>query len=132
MSSANETDFALLDLVEWAEVVELAAGQDGFGQPLADVGLAARAGRGELVEAEIRDDLREVGGWFAHRPMVDGLPPQPGILQHLVSLGRRPEHPVGDPEHPPAMPLKDLQSLTHPSIFTGAVFGRRGRRGLPS
>ena len=81
-------------------------GEHRLGQPRPDVDLPPGAGRVQRGQAEVGDHadqerLRRPDG----RP-VDGLPAQPGVLQDVLGVGGRPEHPVGDPEQPRAQGLE--------------------------
>ena len=82
---------------------DVGAGQQRFRQPLADVFLAAARQRSQAVERLPRDDPDEVRPRVAHLRLVDVGPPQPGLLQHVLRVGRRPEHLVGDREQQAAM-----------------------------
>ena len=50
---------------------------------------------------------------------VDGLPPQPGVLEHILGIGGRAQHPIGDAEESPALLLElvELRRRFHPDIL---------------
>ena len=77
---------------------DVGAGQQRFRQPLTDVVLAAARQRSHLVERLPRDDPDEVRPRVMHLRVIDVGPPQPGLLQDVLSVGRRPEQLVGDRE----------------------------------
>ncbi len=68
-----------------------------LGQPLARIDLAADAGRAQVVDREPRRHGREVG---LRRLRLDLrlVVAQEGLLDDVLGLGDRPEHPVGDRE----------------------------------
>src|SRR5207253_10418068 len=49
-------------------------------------------------------DADEVGAVVAHLVVVDGGPPQPRLLHHVLGVGGGAEHLVGDGEQKPAVP----------------------------
>src|SRR5690606_25017880 len=65
-------------------------------EPLAHIGLAPGPGRGELIETEVGEDLRQP--CLGHPDPVDvgRLPAQEGLLHGVLGLARRAEEAVGD------------------------------------
>ena len=103
------------------------AGQQRFGQPLADVGLAAGPRRAQVVDAQPgghrgQERLRRVDrARPAARHRLRPVVAQEGLLDDVLRLADAAEHPVGDREHqrpqPPVMrraavPL--APALAHP------------------
>ena len=70
--------------------------QQRFGQPDADIVLALRGGRAELVQAQIGHQPREVGAGMLDGALVHLGPAQPGLLHDVLGLGARAEHAVGE------------------------------------
>jgi hypothetical protein len=67
-----------------------------LGEPLPHVGLTACPRRGELVEAEVGQDLRQPGLGDRDTGGVGGLPAQEGLLDDILGLVRGAEETVGD------------------------------------
>ena len=82
---------------------DIGAGQQRLRQPLADVVLAAARQGPQPVERLPGDDPDEVGARVTHLRAVGAGPPQPGLLHHVLRVGRRPEHLVGDREQQAAV-----------------------------
>jgi hypothetical protein len=59
--------------------------------------LAARLAPAQHIEAHARDDRGQPSAEIADLAGVGTGKPQPGLLDRVVGLGQRPEHPVGDP-----------------------------------
>ncbi|MDH6192755.1 hypothetical protein M2168_005787 [Streptomyces sp. CZ24] len=73
-------------------------GEQGFGQPGADVGLLAAAERPQPGQRLPGGDPHQVRAPFADLGEVDARPAQPGLLEHVLRVGRRAEQLVGDGE----------------------------------
>ena len=71
---------------------------DGFGEPWADVGLAAGASGGEGVDGEAGGGGNEEGGGVEDDGAVGALPAQPDFLDEVFGLGGGAEHAIGDAE----------------------------------
>ena len=65
-------------------------------QPHADVLLAPRLRAGQPVQAQPRGGLRQEGTRALHLRVVDLAPAQPAVLHHVLGLGTRAEHAVGE------------------------------------
>lgn len=121
--------FALLGGVGGAE--HRVADEERLGQPLADVGLAPGAGRGELVEAQVGEDLRQPGLGDLDALDVGGLPAQERVLHGVLGLARGAEEAVGDrlQAGPGGLePVHVVQGQRHGSDPSpGAVRGGRSR-----
>jgi hypothetical protein len=65
-----------------------------LGQPDADILLASRDGRAQLVQAQIGHQAREIGVRMLDGAFVDFGPAQPGLLHDVLGLGARAEHAV--------------------------------------
>src|SRR3546814_11515828 len=81
-------------------------------QPWADIGFATRACGFQAVEAQARDDARQIGGRRID-PAIDLFPSKPRILPHLLSLAERAEH-SQDQAHEqltPALEIAPARSL---------------------
>jgi hypothetical protein len=94
------------------------AAEEGLGEPLADVGLAAGAGRGQFVEAQVGEDLGQPGLRHLDASGVRRLPPQIRLLHDVLGLADRAEETVG----------QRLQAIPG-GLETIDV--RRGRRHVP-
>ena len=103
---------------------DIGAGQQRLRQPLADVVLAAARQRPQPVERLAGDDPDEVGPRVTHLRAVDAGPPQPGLLHHVLRIGRRAEHLVGDREQQAAMGGERVRA----GHAAGAARGVCGRR----
>jgi hypothetical protein len=73
-------------------------GEQRLGQPRADVRLPAARDRAHPVQREPRGDPHQVGALVTHLDAVDLRPAQPGLLEHVLGVGGRAEHLVGDRE----------------------------------
>ena len=58
--------------------------------------LAARSARAEHVQRHAGDDRRQPAAEVLDLARVHAAEPQPGILDGVVSLAERAQHPVGD------------------------------------
>jgi hypothetical protein len=67
-------------------------GEQRLRQPLADVRLSAPLHRAQPVERLPAGDPHQVGALVAHLRTVDLDPPQPGLLQDVLGVGRRSQH----------------------------------------
>jgi hypothetical protein len=100
-----------------------AIGDNRFGQPLADVALAAGTRRTELVDRQPR------GHRGYERPrrcdLLAGLQrlthPQQRLLHHVLGLGDAAEHPVGERERGGAQLSEELLTGTHSAHPSRAV-----------
>ena len=81
--------------------VRLGAGQERFGQPLADVLLAADARGPEVVDAEACHDRREVRlrRLDLLAAGLGAMDAEEGLLDDVLGLADAADHPVGDREH---------------------------------
>ena len=57
--------------------------------------LAPRLAGPELIEAQASDDRRQPGAEVVDAARVGAVQPEPGLLDGVVGLGYRAEHPVG-------------------------------------
>src|SRR5215212_9641198 len=78
-------------------------GGQRLGQPLPNVFLAPSGQRPHPVERLAGDYPQEVGAGVAHFGALDVRPPQPGLLDHVLGVGGRAEHLVGDGEQQAAV-----------------------------
>src|SRR5215211_407409 len=78
-------------------------GGQRLGQPLPDVLLAPPRQGPEPVERLPGDDPDQVGPRVPHLGALDVGPPQPGLLDHVLGVGGRAEHLVGDGEEQAAV-----------------------------
>lgn len=78
-------------------------GDERFGQPGPDVGLAAPAQRALVGERLVHRDAYEVGARMADLVRILGRPRQPGLLQHVLGVGDAAQHVVDDGEQQFAM-----------------------------
>jgi hypothetical protein len=79
---------------------------DRLRQPRADVVLAARAARAQHVEADARDDRRQPAAEVRDAVGMRALQPEPGLLDGVLGLTGRAEHPVRDCEQVAAVALE--------------------------
>jgi hypothetical protein len=86
---------------------------DRLGQPGADVVLAPRARRLHPVEAQPRGGAREERPGLGHGGAVGGVPAQERVLCHVLRLGDRAEHAIGQPDEEPAMRLEAGGGVRH-------------------
>jgi len=98
---------ALFGCLEGAERPVAGACQHGLGEPGTYVALAPLPGRGQERQAEVGHGGGEPGGRLADGGAVRGGPAQEGVLQDVLSVGRGPQQPVGEPEQAPAFGLED-------------------------
>ncbi len=103
---------------------DIGTGQQRLRQPLADVFLAAARPRSQEVERLSCDDPDQVRPRVTHLRVVDVVPPQPGLLQYVLRVGRRPEHLVGDREQQAAM---DDERIVAHAVATPGALRRLGR-----
>ena len=89
-------------------------GGDRLRQPGADVLLAGRARRLQPVEAQARDDRRQIRLDGAEAVGLGRRVAEPRVLQHVLRLGGAAEHPVRDREQRRAVGLKEID-LGHDS-----------------
>src|SRR5690606_2666490 len=87
---------------------DVGAGDDGLGEPLADVVLPPPGEGPEAVERLPGDDADQVGAGGVHRRLVDRRPPQPRLLDDVLGVRRGPEHLVGDREEQPPVPVEGV------------------------
>ena len=78
----------------------------GFGQPLTDIDFAASLCRLHPVQAEPRHYCTEIAARFIDRCMVGRVPAQVGVLHHVLGLGARAEHAIGEPSKRAPMRLE--------------------------
>ena len=100
-------------------------GEQRLGQPGADVRLLAALHGAQPVERLPGRDPDQVGALVAHLLQVDLDPPQPGLLQDVLGVGRRSEHLVGDGEEQVAVGDEGLGRrvggvVAHFSLLRGA------------
>ncbi len=69
-----------------------------LGQPFPDVVLPAAGHRSEPVQRLTGDDPYQISPRIVHLGPVHIGPAQPGLLDDVLSIGRRAEHLVGDRE----------------------------------
>ncbi len=91
---------ALLGALQRAERAGRGMGEHRLGEPRPGVQLAAGTGGGELVDAEVRHDLGQPGGGRTDDGAVGRAPPQIRVLDDVLGLARRTEHPVREREQP--------------------------------
>jgi hypothetical protein len=77
-------------------VALVADGDNRLGQPRADGVLAPRAARAQHVEAHAPDHGRQPATEVLDRGVVAPAKPQPRLLDRVVAVVDRAEHPVGD------------------------------------
>jgi hypothetical protein len=75
-----------------------AGGQHGFGQPRADVDLTPAARGAEFIEAQPGHHPHQERLRIAHT--IGGDPPPIGVLEDVLGLAGRAEHPVRHREQP--------------------------------
>ena len=80
-------------------------GEQRLGQPRPDVRLALARQGAQPVQREPGGDPHQVGPLVADLGVVDLGPAQPGLLQHVLGVGGRAEHLVGDREQ--QVPVRD-------------------------
>jgi hypothetical protein len=74
--------------------------QEGFRQPLAHIGFAARLPIAQAIEAEPRSDRREIGLERAHRIFRSGIvQTHEGVLHDLLGVSPVAGDPVGQCKH---------------------------------
>ena len=87
-------------------VSDIWAGEQRLGKPGADVILTPPGHRPEPVQGLAGDDPDQVRAWIAYLgqgSVADVGPPQPGLLHHILGVGGRAEHLVGDGEEQAAV-----------------------------
>ena len=77
-------------------IADALIGDDRLGQPAVDELLAARLARAQHVEADAADDRGQPGADVVDFRGVGTAQPQPRLLNGVVGLGHRPEHPLRD------------------------------------
>ena len=101
---------------------DVGRGQQRLGQPRTDVGLLAPAERPQPRDRLASGDPHEVRALIPHRLEIDARPPQPRLLQHVLRIGGRAEHLVGDREQQVAMGDECLGGIVRtPAGASGAV-----------
>ncbi len=80
-------------------------------QPLADIKLAPRLGRFHPVETQSRHYGAEIAPRPDDRGAVGRMPAQIGILHHILGLGARTEHAIGETDERAPMRLERLHFL---------------------
>src|SRR6516162_9811510 len=93
-----------------------------LGQPLTDIGFAARLCRLHSVEAEPRHYRAEIAARFIDRCMVGRVPAQIGVLHYVLGLGTRAEHAIGKPRKRAPMRLESdllVENRTHAAEALG-------------
>src|SRR5215211_6747026 len=103
-------------------------GGQRLGQPLPDVLLAPPRQGPQPVERLPGDDPEQVGPRVAHLGALDVGPPQPGLLDHVLCVGRGAEHLVDDGEQQAA--VGDERVVAHeadatPGCAVGTASGFR-------
>ncbi len=76
--------------------------------------LAARLARAQHVQAYARDDGRQPALQVVDAAAVGAAEPEPGLLDRVLGLAERPEHPVG---HPPQAAALGLEALRQPFVL---------------
>lgn len=117
---------ALLGGLQHAEYVVAPVGPSRFRQPRADVEFATRSGRGESVQADVGQHLRQPRGGLAHGVVV-APSAKVRVLYRVLGLARRPEQPIPDREQPRAMRL-ELPGRRLPRAVLGVPMGFPGHR----
>ena len=84
-------------------------GVDGFRQPGADVRLPARVGRLQDVDRQAGGDRRKERSRLEDALAVGGLPADPDLLEDVLRIRDRAEHPVGDAEQSTATLLEGIR-----------------------
>ena len=84
---------------------------DRLRQPRADVLLAARAAGAQHVQRDARDDGRQPAAEVVDGVVVAAAQAQPGLLDGVLGLRRRAEHPVGHGAQPRAVVLELVGEL---------------------
>ncbi len=87
-----------------------------LGQPRADVGLAPAPRRFELVEAEPGHRAAQERLGLAHRAAVGPHPADEGLLHHVLGIGDRAEHPVGDADQPRTQRIEHRRRVPLPGL----------------
>jgi hypothetical protein len=105
------------------------AGLDRFGQPRADVGLAAGAGRAEDVEREARGGGDEPAGEVFDLLEVGALEADPGVLDCVLGLGDGAEEAVGDADQAGSQVFEEGCGLLCGVRFRFVHAGRTGHGG---
>jgi len=80
---------------------------DRLRQPRADIGLAPAPDRLELVQAQARDHPAQKCSRFAHRVSIDVEPAQEGVLDHVLRVRDRAQHPIGNADKTRAQWIED-------------------------
>src|SRR3546814_2691709 len=86
-------------------------------QPWAEIGFATRACGFQAVEAQARDDARQIGGRRID-PAIDLFPSKPSILHHIFSLAERAEHSIGQAHEPLTLALEIVEARSLPDRRT--------------
>ncbi len=98
-------------------------GDQGFGQPGADVGLLAAADRGAAAQRVVDgrpDEVRPwVGDLLQRLAAAPGRPGQPGLLEDVLGVGDAAEHVVDDAEQQLAMGEEVFGRLVQPVVGVG-------------
>ncbi|MNE06901.1 hypothetical protein D3C80_995010 [compost metagenome] len=92
----------------------LRVGDQGLGQPGADIGLAPGAGGFQLVQRQPRRGAGQPGGGFADLGRIDPAPAQPGLLHHVFRFSQGTEHAVGEARQSGAVRLEDVGGGVRP------------------
>jgi len=71
---------------------------DGFGQPGPAVAHPLRPSGAELVQTKAGHDGHQVGAYRIDRLVAAPEPADPRLLEHVLGVGRAPEHPIRDAE----------------------------------
>jgi len=103
-------------------IVGVVGAQDRLGQPRAGVLLGTGATRSKRVEADPADDGRQPAAEVVDPFGVGAAQPQPGLLDGVLGLGHRAEHPIGDRTQ--VGPVT-LELLGHPVALVHVTSSRR-------
>ena len=98
-----------------------------LGKPRADIDLAPAPRRLELVEAEPRHGAAQEGLGLAHRAAVGAHPADERLLHHVLGVGDRAEHAVGDAGEAGTQRIEDrrrvpmLPRAGHAAVFRAGI-----------
>jgi len=82
---------------------------EGFGEPGSDVLETSGPGRFQGVDAEACDEAHQVGARVVDRRVVDRVPADVGVLEHVLGLADGAEHSVGDAEEARSLALERFE-----------------------
>src|SRR5260370_41128280 len=105
----------------------MAAGVHRFGKPRANVGVSPRLGALGEIDTHSRSCRGQECRRVLNHAAIGSLPPQPNVLNYILSLGRASEHAVGNAEQTRTHSGKNRKTII---VFAGFWVKANGRMRL--